>query len=31
MPHPGFAFAAIGLNHGHIYGQTDVMLEPAAG
>jgi predicted dehydrogenase len=23
---PGFAFAAIGLNHGHIYGQTDVMI-----
>ncbi len=22
-----FAFAAIGLNHGHIYGQTDVMLD----
>jgi predicted dehydrogenase len=21
-----FAFAAIGLNHGHIYGQTDVMI-----
>jgi predicted dehydrogenase len=24
---PGFAFAAIGLNHGHIYGQTQVMLD----
>jgi predicted dehydrogenase len=24
---PGFAFAAIGLNHGHIYGQTRVMVE----
>jgi predicted dehydrogenase len=24
---PGFAFAAIGLNHDHIYGQTDCMLE----
>jgi predicted dehydrogenase len=24
---PGFAFAAIGLNHGHIYGQTRVMLD----
>ena len=24
---PGFAFAAIGLNHGHIYGQTDCMIE----
>ena len=23
----GFAFAAIGLNHGHIYGQTRVMLD----
>jgi predicted dehydrogenase len=23
---PGFAFAAIGINHGHIYGQTEVML-----
>jgi len=23
----GFAFAAIGLNHGHIYGQTRVMIE----
>jgi predicted dehydrogenase len=23
---PGFAFAAIGLNHGHIYGQVDVMI-----
>jgi predicted dehydrogenase len=22
----GFPFAAIGLNHGHIYGQTDIML-----
>jgi predicted dehydrogenase len=26
MASPGFAFAAIGLNHGHIYGQTRVML-----
>jgi predicted dehydrogenase len=25
-PSQSFAFAAIGLNHGHIYGQTDVML-----
>jgi predicted dehydrogenase len=24
---PGFAFAAIGVNHGHIYGQTQVMLD----
>ena len=24
---PGFAFSAIGLNHGHIYGQTRVMLD----
>lgn len=24
---PGFAFAAIGLNHNHIYGQTDAMLD----
>lgn len=24
---PGFAFAAIGLNHNHIYGQTQVMLD----
>jgi predicted dehydrogenase len=24
---PGFAFAAIGINHGHIYGQTRVMLD----
>ena len=24
---PGFAFAAIGVNHGHIYGQTRVMLD----
>ncbi len=24
---PGFAFAAIGINHGHIYGQTQVMLD----
>ena len=24
---PGFAFAVIGINHGHIYGQVDVMLE----
>ncbi len=24
---PGFAFATIGLNHGHIYGQTRVMLD----
>jgi predicted dehydrogenase len=22
----GFAFAAIGINHGHIYGQTEIML-----
>jgi len=27
MPAPGFAFAAIGIDHGHIYGQTRVMLE----
>ena len=27
MASPGFAFAAIGLNHGHIYGQTKVMLD----
>ena len=27
MASPGFAFAAIGLNHGHIYGQVDVMLD----
>jgi predicted dehydrogenase len=27
MAAPGFAFAAIGLNHGHIYGQTQVMLD----
>ncbi|HET7717720.1 MAG TPA: Gfo/Idh/MocA family oxidoreductase [Bauldia sp.] len=26
-PSPGFAFAAIGLNHGHIYGQTRIMLD----
>ena len=26
MASPGFALAAIGLNHGHIYGQVDVML-----
>ena len=25
--HPGFAFGAIGMNHGHIYGQTKVMLD----
>lgn len=24
---PGFPFAAIGLNHNHIYGQTEAMLE----
>jgi len=24
---PGFAFAVIGINHGHIYGQVEVMLE----
>lgn len=24
---PGFAFAAIGINHGHIYGQTEVMID----
>lgn len=24
---PGFAFATIGVNHGHIYGQTRVMLD----
>ena len=24
---PGFAFGAIGINHGHIYGQTQVMLD----
>ena len=24
---PGFAFAAIGINHGHIYGQTSVMID----
>jgi len=24
---PGFAFAAIGLNHDHIYGQTECLLE----
>ncbi len=24
---PGFAFAVIGINHGHIYGQTQVMLD----
>jgi predicted dehydrogenase len=24
---PGFAFGSIGLNHGHIYGQTQVMLD----
>jgi predicted dehydrogenase len=24
---PGFAFAAIGLNHDHIYGQTECMFE----
>ena len=23
---PGFSFGAIGINHGHIYGQTEVML-----
>jgi predicted dehydrogenase len=27
MASPGFAFAAIGLNHGHIYGQTEVMIK----
>jgi predicted dehydrogenase len=27
MGSPGFAFAAIGLNHGHIYGQTEVMIK----
>jgi predicted dehydrogenase len=27
MPAPGFAFAAIGIDHGHIYGQTRVMQE----
>ena len=27
MASPGFAFAAIGLNHGHIYGQAKVMLD----
>jgi predicted dehydrogenase len=27
MVSPGFAFATIGLNHGHIYGQTKVMLD----
>jgi predicted dehydrogenase len=26
-PPEGFAFAAIGLNHDHIYGQTDIMLD----
>ncbi|MCP4383791.1 MAG: Gfo/Idh/MocA family oxidoreductase [Hyphomicrobiales bacterium] len=26
-PQPGFAFAAIGINHGHIYGQTEVMID----
>src|SRR5215207_1460917 len=25
--HTGFSFAAIGLNHGHIYGQTQVMID----
>jgi predicted dehydrogenase len=24
---PGFSFAVIGINHGHIYGQVEVMLE----
>jgi predicted dehydrogenase len=24
---PGFPFAAIGINHNHIYGQTDLMLD----
>jgi hypothetical protein len=24
---PGFSFGAIGINHGHIYGQVEVMLE----
>ena len=24
---PGFAFSVIGVNHGHIYGQVNVMLE----
>jgi predicted dehydrogenase len=24
---PGFPFAAVGLNHDHIYGQTDAMLK----
>jgi predicted dehydrogenase len=24
---PGFAFGVIGINHGHIYGQTQVMLD----
>ncbi len=29
MPKTGseFAFGAIGINHGHIYGQTQVMLD----
>jgi predicted dehydrogenase len=27
MGSSGFAFAAIGLNHGHIYGQTEVMIK----
>lgn len=26
-PSPGFPFAAIGVNHDHIYGQTDAMLK----
>ena len=26
-PGPSFAFAAIGLNHNHIYGQADLMLK----
>lgn len=25
--HPGFALGTIGINHGHIYGQTQVMLD----
>lgn len=27
---PPLRFAAIGLNHGHIYGQTDILLEAGA-
>ncbi len=27
MASPGFAFAVIGINHGHIYGQVQVMLD----